>query len=339
MRRSVRSAYLVLPGILWCLACQVPNPSYDPLVRHLDPDGGQDVPDGSFALSDGAHDSPPPAKDTAVMMVDAASFLPDAPSAVEPPEAAAPQDAVIANPAPDAAIELLPPAPAHLRVGLVGYWPLDRALSGSTSDHSGNGNHAAIEHADVASAFVAGKFGNAVTFAGATGPALRVSPSASVNAVAQGITLAAWIAPRNPRVAMISSVISRQYGDASHDQYDLAFAGGDLDLYMFDPTFGIHRSVFTRFNVTANQWVHVAASYDGTTMRLYVSGVLRASGAFPLLLTTSNKPLYIGTNINDGNEGRRETMDGLIDEVLVYDRALSDAEVMELATRVLPLWQ
>src|SRR5262249_34350702 len=67
---------------------------------------------------------------------------------------------------------------------------------------------------------------------------------------------------------------------------------------------------------------HLAATYDGATMQLYVNGVLASSKARAGSLLTSGKQLQIG---GDGLYG--QYFKGTIDEVRVYNRALSQAEI------------
>ena len=70
--------------------------------------------------------------------------------------------------------------------------------------------------------------------------------------------------------------------------------------------------------LTANTWAHLAATYDGVTMRLYVNGVQVASRAQTGAIATSTNPLQIG-----GDSIYGQYFAGLIDEVRVYNRALS----------------
>ena len=65
-------------------------------------------------------------------------------------------------------------------------------------------------------------------------------------------------------------------------------------------------------------WAHVAATYDGATLRLYVDGTLVASVAATGAIATSTGALRIGGNTLWG-----EYFQGLIDEVRVYNRALT----------------
>src|SRR5687768_12498551 len=80
------------------------------------------------------------------------------------------------------------------------------------------------------------------------------------------------------------------------------------------------------------QWQHVAATYDGTTARFYVDGVETASAPF-------------AGNLGDGNSWRIGAygapatgfFDGLVDNVRIYDRALSASEVeTDAASRIQP---
>jgi hypothetical protein len=81
-----------------------------------------------------------------------------------------------------------------------------------------------------------------------------------------------------------------------------------------------------------NVWTHVALTYDGAMLRLYVNGVQVASGAQAGSLQTPATPLRIGGNVPYG-----EYFEGLIDEVRVYNRALSATEIQtDLNTPVTP---
>ena len=79
--------------------------------------------------------------------------------------------------------------------------------------------------------------------------------------------------------------------------------------------------------VDDDKWHHVGAVYDGATFFLYVDGKLDASEESTGNITASSYPLYIGNNSQ--NTDREWT--GLIDEVVIYNRALSDVEVLYLA--------
>ena len=66
-----------------------------------------------------------------------------------------------------------------------------------------------------------------------------------------------------------------------------------------------------------NTWTHLAETYDGSSVRLYVNGTLGSTAAAAGSMASSSNPLRIG-----GNSIWGEYFSGLIDEVRVYNRAL-----------------
>jgi len=83
-------------------------------------------------------------------------------------------------------------------------------------------------------------------------------------------------------------------------------------------------------------WTHLAVTYDGTSVRLYVNGVLRstlagAGGG----ITTSTAPVRIGGNVVFSSPGT-EYFAGLIDEVRIYNRALTAGEIAADMSTPLP---
>ena len=75
-------------------------------------------------------------------------------------------------------------------------------------------------------------------------------------------------------------------------------------------------------SLTANTWAHLAATYDGATLRLYVNGTQVASVAATGNLAASTNPLEIG-----GNSIYAQFFQGLIDEVRVYNVALTAPQI------------
>jgi hypothetical protein len=78
-------------------------------------------------------------------------------------------------------------------------------------------------------------------------------------------------------------------------------------------------------NVNTGSWVHFVATYDGSTMRLYVNGVLESSGSQSNGVSHSTQDFFLG-----GDGGSTNYFNGLIDEVGVWDRALNIDEVRAL---------
>ena len=79
-----------------------------------------------------------------------------------------------------------------------------------------------------------------------------------------------------------------------------------------------------RHRAAAGTWTHLAETYDGSSVRLYVNGTPVSTTAAAGSMVSSTAPLEIGGNTIWG-----EYFSGLIDEVRVYNRALSAAEIQQ----------
>ena len=82
-------------------------------------------------------------------------------------------------------------------------------------------------------------------------------------------------------------------------------------------------------NVNDGQWHHVAGTYDGSELRLYVDGKLDASAKTRGSINVNTYPVWISENA----EHPQREWNGLIDDVHLYDYALSQAEIKNLAER------
>src|SRR5262249_34095649 len=132
-----------------------------------------------------------------------------------------------------------------------------------------------------------------------------------------GMTLEAWVYP---------SVVDSAWRDViykGNDTYALEATSGHSSVPAGGSTFG--GGWVAAYGSTAlpvNTWTHVALTYDGATLRLYVNGVQVASLAQGGPLPTSTYPLQIG-----GDNIYGQYFQGTIDEVRIYNRALSAPEI------------
>src|SRR5262249_27000799 len=85
---------------------------------------------------------------------------------------------------------------------------------------------------------------------------------------------------------------------------------------------GSYQESYGTSALATNTWTFLAATYDGATMRLYVNGNLVSSNAGTGSILTSNNPLQIG-----GDNLYRHYFHGLIDNVRIYDTALSQSQI------------
>jgi hypothetical protein len=78
-------------------------------------------------------------------------------------------------------------------------------------------------------------------------------------------------------------------------------------------------------------WTHVASTYNGTALSIYLNGMLSVSMAeIRPPCTTNNRLLIIGAKKTDEHAPAEAFFSGILDEVRIYGRALSLAEIQEV---------
>jgi len=223
--------------------------------------------------------------------------------------------------------------------GLVGWWKLDDASSGTSpataADSSGNGNNGTNTATPTWTG--SGKIGSALTLNGTTQD-VSVPDVASLR-LAGSWTVSGWInmpslPPSGDRYTLVSK------NDASSNENYEILVDNQSNSNMFGvtgPSFVVHFATsggvdkFATYTAPINTgtWYLVTGTWDGTTLTLYVNGASVATnvpGAVPA--SASGQALLIGYD-NTGS-AQPYWAHGTIDDVRVYSRALSAAEVGQL---------
>ena len=198
--------------------------------------------------------------------------------------------------------------------GLVGAWGFDEASGPAVTDASGRGNGGTV---DGATRTAAGKFGGAVSFDGIND--WVTIPDADSLDLATGMTIEAWVRPTAVGTAWRTVMLKEQPANLIYALY----AGNAKGRAATDVFTTADKSLSGTTATPLNAWTHLAATYDGTTLRLYVNGVEAATKAVSGAIRSSTGPLRIGGN----GVWSSEFFAGLIDEVRVYDRPLSAADI------------
>jgi hypothetical protein len=191
---------------------------------------------------------------------------------------------------------------------LVGYWKLDEPnRSDACIDSSGSGNAGTAYGTSV----VDGKIGRARSFNG-NGDYIDIPPINIPNA----ITVSAWIYSDNflQNTFMIAK-------NPINTQWALIIEGRGLLKWRGA---GVGTNVVCDMP-TNGAWHHIVATQEGTAGSLYMDGVLRASGTLPAIGNGAG-----AINFGRFNSGDHWYFTGRMDEVRIYNRALSKAEVTEL---------
>ena len=188
---------------------------------------------------------------------------------------------------------------------LVGWWK----LNGDVTDSSGNGNDGTNHGATP----TIGKLGGAMSFDGTSD---YVDLGSSLNLSPQHMTVSLWA-----KTSSAAFGVMYAHGRTPWDGFEISQVGGSLRVTSETPGTVDFWSNIGGLN--DNSWHHVVLTYDGATAMIYVDGSAHgsASGNIPYNTAYDN---YIGMR-GDGS-----SFNGSIDDVQIYNRALSSDEVASL---------
>ena len=201
---------------------------------------------------------------------------------------------------PDARAQA-PPSCVPPPSGLVSWWPGD----GNTLDIA-DGNNGTIVGGVT---YSAGRVAQAFNLNG-TNAYVQVSNAPNLQITSQ-ITLDAWINPTATGGRVIDKITA-----GGSDGYMLDTFGGKTRLIIGGA------SVSGATTLSTSVFTHVAGTYDGTTLRVYVNGVLDGSLVAAGAIPSNSLTLRIGADSTGAS-----LFSGLIDEVEVFNRALAQPEI------------
>lgn len=211
-----------------------------------------------------------------------------------------------------------PPLPPMNESGLMAYYNFDEGAGVTANDSSGQLNNGAISGAS----WTTGKFGGALLFDGIN-DIVTVSDSDSLD-LNFGGTFEAWVFPTDATdwMAILTKAMPNNIGGLAYGFY--ANSGAVLDHPLNRPAgfIGSQTAVYSNLQIPANQWAHLAFTYDGAFLNFYVNGVLAGSAIMPGTFLASPEPLIIG-----GRAGGNQFFAGRLDEIRIYNRALTNAEI------------
>jgi hypothetical protein len=209
---------------------------------------------------------------------------------------------------------------------VVVYFSFDEGQGAEAEDLSGNGNHGTIEKAT----WVEGRHGGALEFNG-DNTWVEVAADASLD-LQLGMTIAAWFYKTDNLIAnQGETLISKKQGGA----YCLEVSGWENrspnKLSTENRIGGTYHPIFSEDDVPFDEWVHAAATYDETNIRLFMNGVVVSEEEWPGAIDVNTANLYVGAESDGGGpDATHGRFLGRIDEVVVANRAFSEAEIGEL---------
>ena len=218
--------------------------------------------------------------------------------------------------------------------GLVGYWTFDGAdtpwtstTAATTLDTSGQNNTGTLTNMSQSTSPTIGKIGQGLNFDGSND---YVNVGTSLDFTSP-FTMTAWIKPKTVSTGVSvydGDNIIHKGGAASDPPYNKQLTlFGTNELGWFSETASTNYVVITTGDaIIVNTWQLVTAVYNGTNMTLYVNGIAKGGPTAIEAPSAGSENVYLGGQTG----GLGTSFDGTIDDVRIYNRALSIAEVEDL---------
>ena len=203
------------------------------------------------------------------------------------------------------------------RAELAGWWRFDEGSGTIARDSSGKGNDGTINGAKWAD----GKYGKALLF-NAQDNYVEVPTSGTLEMDAN-VTIAAWINWVNAGDTWLAIMANGQQG-GPWENYGLFVNRTGRFVYFTLSLDGAHVTQQTPNNaIVPDEWLHVCATWDGSAARIYVNGEMKLEQPRPGKLVPPKLPLRIGHR-----NGSPHYFNGTIDEVRIYNHALTPVEIL-----------
>jgi hypothetical protein len=217
------------------------------------------------------------------------------------------------------------PVEPLLSDGLVAYWPFD----GNANDASGNGNDGIVNGATLA-VDRNGNANGAYHFKGNGN--IRIPDSASLRSPTNAISFVFWMKPGREILTTIiccKGIETRQYGLFINSE-------NNIGSYYVNDWCGINGVDVICHETPAiplvGQWQHVAVTWDGKTIKVYMDGSIVGEESASGVFATNTADLLIG----EDPPGVTEYLLGDLDDLAIWNRALTADEVAQLYERGMP---
>jgi large repetitive protein len=202
------------------------------------------------------------------------------------------------------------------RAGLIGHWKFDEGSGTTAADSSANGNTAT----DSGPGWLSGVSGNAVDDP-------RFSLADSTDLILSGsvpFTISFWIKPPDSSQSFTCYAGFEGTGGQANDSYAIKCNGSDSP--QLTPSGTTAPDTIWNYSDSGANWVHVVGVHEpGVNSRMYIDGAQVATGSAGSIPNPANHDFTIGSYPGGGYG-----LDGAMDDVQVYDTALSAADVLEL---------
>jgi len=204
--------------------------------------------------------------------------------------------------------------------GLVGNWLFYYLKGGDhLHDFSPYDNHGTINGAK----WVDGRYGWALDFDGVD-DYVRISDAPEFDF--QTFTTSLWVKPQSS--GGFHNFICRDSGDTPNRHWFIQKMYDDvMRIWVFDESNNVYQYTTTK-TVTIGEWYHFTLTYDGSYLRFYWNGDRVINDALSITVNEGTQPISIGRRSDDTYYA-----DAVMDDVRIYDRALSAQEIQAYYNR------
>lgn len=200
--------------------------------------------------------------------------------------------------------------------GLVLYLPFDEGSGDTVKDLSDSGNDGTIQGAEWVKD---GKIGSALSFS--VGDYVEVPHSESLS-ITDEITIMAWTNMAAGASGELAIVSKGQWA-ANDLPYELTETPGGVIFWQFYDNGG--RDTCSPNSPPVGEWHHIAGTYDGDVFKCYIDGQLGEEWAYAGKMPENTASVTIGKR----SKADECFFNGMIDEVVIFNRALSAEEILE----------
>jgi hypothetical protein len=206
--------------------------------------------------------------------------------------------------------------------GLAYYYTFDQGSGTSLIDQSTNGQNGTLTNGPswvASNAGILPSKGNALDFDGTQDERVDLGNGSAWN-IGTTFSFEAWVRPesRNP----VGSMVFNKWTSGTEDKHLFILNNGLPQFALF----GTGIVITGATTVPLNSWTHIAATYDGTTAKLYINGVQDGSQAATADVADDTGIMYLANNPDRATE---YGLDGQLDEVRFWSSARTEAEIQD----------
>jgi hypothetical protein len=226
----------------------------------------------------------------------------------------------------------------NVTVGLNALWHFDESSGLAASDATGNGNNGALINYSGDAQWVPSDYTRALAFNSGISNLVAVPDSPFIGSrLLNRFSVAGWFRSAVPlsanggtfRMLEKENSFFLIQGDGNVN----ALGIGGISVLVKKAT--VNMSIGVGQALDANRWYHVAATYDGVNLRIYLDGELKGTRTVAAPIDGTTLPLHIGADYSAANVGTRY-FNGAIDELGIWERPLQEPEILDLAGKFGP---